>query len=140
MKMFTTRHHDSIATSAPLKIHVRMRLNVFGAVANPAPYLLSGEKTLLDAILAAGGAVDYANLSKVSIVRLLPEGGSLTMQVDFKRYLKEGDMRHNPDVRPGDTVNVPHHSHSFRVITNPTFVLGVLTTAVTITAVVYANR
>lgn len=129
-----------IVPAKAMRIEGAGAVNVFGAVTNPAPYLLSGEKTLLDAILAAGGSVEYANLSKVSIVRLLPEGGSLTMQVNFKRYLKEGDMRHNPDVRPGDTVNVPRHSYFFRTITDPTFILGIITTMVTITAITYANR
>ncbi len=114
-------------------------VNVFGAVMNPAPYSLTEQKTLMDAVLAAGGAAEYANLKKVSIVRMMPEGGSMTITVNLKRYLEEGDLSHNPDVRPGDTVNIPYHSYFFRAITEPTFILGMLTTMVTLTVIAYSR-
>jgi polysaccharide export outer membrane protein len=112
-------------------------VNVIGGVMNPAPYMLTGERRLVDAIIAAGGAVQNADLGKVAIIRTKPDGGSLTIEVDFRKYLKEGDMRHNPLIYPNDTVNVPQ-SRAFRtILTSPGFLLGLITiTATTITLIV----
>ncbi|MCK4237370.1 MAG: SLBB domain-containing protein, partial [Candidatus Krumholzibacteria bacterium] len=110
-------------------------VNVIGAVVNPAPYNLSGNKTLVDAILSAGGPTGNSNLGRVKIIRRLPEGGTLTIEVDFDRYLNEGDDSQNPVILPDDTVNVPRHSNFFRTIfTDPRFMIGLITTAGTMAA------
>jgi polysaccharide export outer membrane protein len=109
-------------------------VNVMGGVLNPAPYVLSGDKRLVDAIIAAGGAVENADLSKIAIIRTRPEGGSITIEVDFRKYLKEGDMRHNPPIYPNDTISVPQHRAFRTILTSPGFLLGLITvTATTIT-------
>ncbi len=111
-------------------------VNVIGGVMNPAPYILTGDKRLVDAIIAAGGAVDNADLGKVAIIRTKPDGGSLTIEVDFEKYLKEGDMRHNPPIYPNDTVSVPQHRAFRTILTSPGFLLGLITiTATTITLI-----
>ncbi|HSG27513.1 MAG TPA: SLBB domain-containing protein, partial [Candidatus Krumholzibacterium sp.] len=43
-------------------------VRVIGSVLTPGPYKLSGTKTLTDALLAAGGPDDDANLKKVQII------------------------------------------------------------------------
>lgn len=112
-------------------------VKVIGAVVNPAPYLLSDKKYLIDAILAAGGPAPNANLGKVKIIRRLQDGGAVALQVDFGRYLDEGDTRHNPEIRPDDTVSVPRQSNYMRTIfTDPRFLLGLVTAAATITAII----
>lgn len=112
-------------------------VKVMGAVLNPAPYLLSDGKYLVDAILAAGGPAPNANLGRVKIIRRLREGGAIALQVDFGKYLDEGDMRHNPEIRPNDTVNIPRQSSFLRTIfTDPRFLLGLVTAAATITAII----
>lgn len=112
-------------------------VKVIGAVVNPAPYRLSEKKYLVDAILAAGGPAPSANLGKVKIIRRLPEGGAVALQVDFDKYLTDGDMRHNPEIRPNDTVSIPRQSNYLRaMLTDPRFLLGLVTAAATITAVV----
>jgi protein involved in polysaccharide export with SLBB domain len=111
-------------------------VNVIGGVENPAPYMLVGDKRLVDAIIAAGGAVDNADLGKVRIIRTRPEGGSVTIEVDFRKYLEGGDLRHNPEIYPNDTVSVPQHKGFRTILTSPGFLLGLLTvTATTITLV-----
>ena len=101
-------------------------VNVIGGVMNPAPYILTGDKRLVDAIIAAGGAVQNADLGKVTIIRTKPDGGALKIEVDFRKYLKEGDMRHNPAIYPNDTVSVPQ-KRSFRtILTNPALLLGLM--------------
>lgn len=111
-------------------------VNVIGAVVNPAAYMLSENRRLVDAIVAAGGPLENANLKKVTIVRRLAEGGMMTMQVDFKRYLDEGDTVHNPMVLPNDTVNISRESNSLRAMfTDPRLIVGLLTAAATVTAI-----
>ncbi len=110
-------------------------VKVIGAVVTPASYLLSDSKYLIDAILAAGGPSPDANLKKVKVIRQLPEGGSVTLQVDFRKYLNEGDLRHNPMVRPDDTVSVPEENKVLRTLIDLRFLLGMATAAATITAI-----
>ncbi|MBN1164967.1 MAG: SLBB domain-containing protein [Candidatus Krumholzibacteriota bacterium] len=111
-------------------------VKVIGAVVNPAPYMLSENKTLVDALLAAGGPVENADINNVRIIRHLPDGATLTIRVDFSRYLENGDSRHNPFVRPEDTVNVPLRSSFFRsLITDPRIILGTVTATATMIAV-----
>jgi protein involved in polysaccharide export with SLBB domain len=111
-------------------------VRVLGTVVTPAPYMLTGDKTLVDAVLAAGGPAEGANLGKVRIIRPLAEGGTKTLQVDFKEYINGGNAIHNPALLPGDTVYVPAQSNYFRVVlTDPRFLLGMITAAATITAI-----
>jgi len=115
-------------------------VNVIGAVVHPAPYMLTGEKRLIDAILAAGGPTDDANLHKVKLIRKLPEGGMVTVELDFSKYLENGDLRHNPIVKPNDTISIPKHSNYFRTIfTDPRFLLGLLTASGTLAAVLLSR-
>ena len=111
-------------------------VTVVGAVARPAPYSLSTDKRVVDAILAAGGWLDIAALNKVVIIRPLAKGGTITMRVDVRAYLKTGDPRHNPLVYPNDTVNVPRKSSMLAIFGNPTFLLGLITAAATVTAII----
>lgn len=111
-------------------------VNVIGAVLNPAPYMLSGDPRLIDAIIAAGGMTTDAKPSKVHIIRMLPSGGTLTLEVDFKRYLEEGDLRHNPIVRPNDTVSINRISGLRMILTDARFLLGLLTAAATTTVII----
>jgi protein involved in polysaccharide export with SLBB domain len=102
-------------------------VKVIGAVTTPGPYNLAGEKFLVDAILAAGGPTATANLGGVTIVRKMPDGGQLSILVDFNKYLQEGDARHNPKVFPEDTVNVPAVRNIKVVLFDPRFWLAVVT-------------
>ncbi len=116
-------------------------IRMFGAVLQPAPYTLSTDKRLIDAILAAGGPAENANLGKVKIIRQLPEGSTMTYQIDFNRYLSVGDERHNPLILPDDTVNIPKHGNFFRTLfTDPRVLLGVITASATVTAIILVNN
>jgi polysaccharide export outer membrane protein len=111
-------------------------VRVIGAVVNPSSYKLSGDKTLVDAILAAGGPTENADLSNVRVIRHLAEGSVVTYEIDFKEYLENGDSRQNPPIHPDDTVSIPSEQNVLRVIlTDPAFLLGTITAAATIIAV-----
>lgn len=111
-------------------------VNVFGAVLRPATYSLPQDRRLIDAMLAAGGPLENARLNKVNIVRPSAGGGVTTITVDFERFLEIGDMRHNPPIFPNDTVSVPRASTFWATITNPTFLLAVISTTATVAALV----
>ncbi|MBN1884675.1 MAG: SLBB domain-containing protein [Candidatus Krumholzibacteriota bacterium] len=111
-------------------------VRVIGAVVTPAPYNLAGEKRLVDAILAAGGPTENADLSRVKVIRRAPGGTTMTIAVDFRKYLEEGDQRHNPEIREADVVSVPLQNNYLRVIfTDPRFLITLLASAATIIAV-----
>jgi polysaccharide export outer membrane protein len=108
-------------------------VNIIGAVFHPASYLLPEDKRLSDAILIAGGSSENANLKKVRILRVLPDGSTRNIEVNFKRYLNTGDLAYNPVILPNDTVNVPRNS-SWSVVSNPTFLLGLITASASVVA------
>jgi polysaccharide export outer membrane protein len=114
-------------------------VNVIGAVLNPASYMLTGEKRLIDAIVAAGGATPNADLSEVYVVRTLPDGGAMTIEVDFKRYLEKGDLRNNPIIEPNDTVSIPSKSEVVTALTDVRLWLGILTATVTTLAIIWTR-
>lgn len=119
---------DAVIVSASTAMRATTgSVRVIGAVRAPGPYELTGEKTLVDAVLAAGGGSDNANLEKVNVIRTLPDGGQLVMTFDFKRYLETGDIRHNPLILADDTVSIPSRNAALAVLRSPTFWLAAIT-------------
>jgi protein involved in polysaccharide export with SLBB domain len=113
-------------------------VRVLGAVTAPITYSITGTKTLRDAIIAAGGPAENANLAKVKIIRLAPEGTVVTYQVNFKRFLEQGDTRHNPIILPDDTINVPGRSTSWMALRDPRFWVTFVASVASLTAIVVA--
>jgi polysaccharide export outer membrane protein len=115
-------------------------VNIIGAVRLPAPYSLTGGRRLIDAVLAAGGPTENAKLNSVTVIRTLPEGGQLTMLIDFEAYLNTGDIRHNPVILPDDTVNVPPRDNYWRrLFMDPALLIGFVTAAVTTAAILSSD-
>jgi polysaccharide export outer membrane protein len=97
-----------------VSIHQARKYYVTGAVHQPGiQYVESQPKSLLDAISAAGGMTDTADLSTV----LLTRGGE-QYSIDLDAVYSRGDVTQNLRVRAGDTINVPDN-HDKKV-----FVLG----------------
>lgn len=59
---------DSIGSSGELYVHV------LGAVAHPGLYVLDLDARLVDAVAAAGGTTDDADLAGVNLARILADG------------------------------------------------------------------
>lgn len=115
-------------------------VSVIGSVLHPAAYAVTGEKRLIDLILSAGGPTEGAKLNKVTIIRPTAAGTTMTIAIDFERYLETGDLHSNPPILPNDTVNVPRSSTFWSSITNPNFLLAVISATTTIAAlVIYAD-
>jgi len=82
-----------------------MRVNIWGRVQKPGQYFVPSTTDLITLISAAGGPADKSRLDNVRIVRS-SEGGSEVIEVNIKRYLKTGDIREIPQLKPEDTVIV----------------------------------
>ncbi len=87
------------------------RVHVLGEVAEPGIYPVQQTYRLSDALDLAGGAGDWANLSRIEIRR-----DTTTLHVDLTRYIAEGDLRHNPNLLDGDVIFVPRVDSALPIV------------------------
>ena len=80
---------------------------ILGQVRKPGTYEFppSGKMSLLEVVAKAEGFTDIANLSKLKIVRTIPDGSQTTIRTDAGRILngQEPDI----DLQEGDLITVP---------------------------------
>jgi protein involved in polysaccharide export with SLBB domain len=76
---------------------------VIGAVRQPGVHPLTQGMTLRDAILAAGGPTEFADLSNVSLKR---SQSSDVVTVDYSEVMS-GNVLANPQLQPGDVISIP---------------------------------
>ncbi|HGG59718.1 MAG TPA: hypothetical protein ENK26_07360 [Gammaproteobacteria bacterium] len=90
------------------------KVNVTGQVRKPGKIALTDvPMTILEAVNAAGGQTEQADLGHVSLVR-----GDKTYQLDLRRMLEEGDLSRDYLLKDGDLIHVPDRSN------NKVFVIG----------------
>ena len=78
---------------------------VLGEVSKPGMYKLMSGETLSQALAAAGGPTEYANLRKVKIVRRTGDQ-QVEMTVNYSD-VHNGDLRADVPLERGDTITVP---------------------------------
>lgn len=83
-----------------------MRVNVWGRVEHPGQYFVPATTDLITLLSAAGGPNARSKISDIRVVRADPLGQGEVLQVNVKKYLKTGDKRLIPDLKPEDTVIV----------------------------------
>lgn len=83
-----------------------MRVNVWGRVKNPGQYFVPATTDLITLISAAGGPESRSRLTDVKVVRGGTGNTSEVIEVNLKKYLKTGDKRLIPSLKPEDTVIV----------------------------------
>jgi polysaccharide biosynthesis/export protein len=83
-----------------------------GQVGHPGKYDLRGETSLTQAIAMAGGFLDSSKHSQVLLFRKASEGWYSAKIFDVKKMEKEGDLREDPQLRPGDMLFVPRNRFS----------------------------
>ena len=88
---------------------VRAQLYLLGEVNKPGAVSLSPgpNATVARLILDRGGMSQYANPSKVQILRTAPDGSKKTMLVDVGRILKLGSFEEDVPLQDADVVIVP---------------------------------
>jgi hypothetical protein len=89
-----------------------MRVNVWGAVANPGAQYVPDQTDLIGLLSAAGGPLENAKLSKVRLIRSF-DGEKTNTVVNVSRCLRRNDAERIPEIKPGDTVIVPKKGPSF---------------------------
>jgi polysaccharide export outer membrane protein len=83
---------------------------VMGQVVQPGRLPLTGNETVLDAVMLSGGLTNYADKCKIRLVRPRPMCGcDLVLPVDWEAIVKCGDTTTNYQLMAGD-----------RVLVNPT--------------------
>ena len=90
------------------------KVTVLGEFTKPGLVMLRGDSTLLEVISNAGGITPNAG-EKLYIQRKIVKGGSdrnadITVVINLKKLLEEGDITANTDVEDGDSIYVPRAS------------------------------
>jgi polysaccharide export outer membrane protein len=81
---------------------------VLGEVNSPGAYPLSGRETVLDAIIAAGGVNDAADLGGITYTQpSQPDECRIVLPVCYREIVQLGDTATNSQIAPGDRVYVP---------------------------------
>ncbi len=83
------------------------RVRVTGAVKQPISIPYRQGMTVLDAVLAAGGASEFAAPDRTDLYRRNDEGATQRYPVRLDRILGSGDLSTNFPVAPGDVITVP---------------------------------
>ncbi|MFH1093349.1 MAG: polysaccharide biosynthesis/export family protein [Candidatus Omnitrophota bacterium] len=83
------------------------KILVLGEVRNPGMYNISGRLTALEAIGKSGGYAQYSYLENTVIIRNPYDKVPHIFTADLKSVLKEGKVRNDVILQPGDIVYVP---------------------------------
>jgi polysaccharide biosynthesis/export protein len=79
---------------------------VGGEIARPGKYELRGDTTLTEAISIAGGFNEKSKTSEILLFRRVSDAWAEVRKVDLKQMLRDGDLREDLRLRPGDMVLV----------------------------------
>lgn len=80
---------------------------VNGQVGKPGKYDLRSNITLTQAIAIAGGFTDASKHSQVLLFRRISDEWTEAKIINVKKMLASGDLREDPDLKPGDMLYVP---------------------------------
>jgi polysaccharide biosynthesis/export protein len=83
-----------------------------GQVGKPGKYDLRGEVTLTQAIAIAGGFTDASKHSQVLLFRRVSDQWMEAKIINVKKMEKEGDLKEDPVLHPGDMLFVPKNTLS----------------------------
>jgi polysaccharide export outer membrane protein len=101
-----TKFVEEPTVSIVVKAINSRKVFITGQVAKPGPYPLGGPTTVLQLIATAGGVAEYADKSKIMIVRA--EGGKqTTLKFNYQDVMKGKNLSQNIELKPGDAIIVP---------------------------------
>lgn len=110
--MLAVAYADKYLQDPQVSIFVReftsQRITLDGALVKPGIYPLVGQITLLRALAMAGGGAQMADMEKVMLFRMTPEGQRLTETHDVMK-IRKGDA-HDPVLQSEDMVVVNRDS------------------------------
>lgn len=79
-----------------------IQLFIVGNTFRPGAYAVSAATTLFNALYLCGGPDEHGSLRKVTLLR-----GKESFQVDFYKYLMNGDSSQDYNLQGGDTIFIP---------------------------------
>jgi polysaccharide export outer membrane protein len=85
---------------------------VDGQVGKPGKFDWRGDVTLTQAIAIAGGFTDNAKHSQVLFFRRVSDEWAEAKLINVKQMLREGNLREDPVLQPGDMLYVPKNAIS----------------------------
>ena len=83
-----------------------------GQVGKPGKYDLRGDVTLTQAIAIAGGFTDASKHSQVLLFRRVSDQWMEAKIINVKKMHKEGNLKEDPTLHPGDMLFVPKNTMS----------------------------
>ena len=101
-----TKFVEEPTVSVVVKAINSRKVFITGQVGKPGPYPLGGPTTVLQLIATAGGVAEYANKSKIVILRK-ENGKQTTLPFNYEDVMKGKNLAQNIELKPGDTVIVP---------------------------------
>jgi len=88
--------------SGPLSEQVR----VIGEAAQPKAVNYSEHMTLLDLMISVGGLTNFADGNGAKLIRVI-DGEKRVFELNIDDLIREGDIKENVDMLPGDVVIIP---------------------------------
>jgi polysaccharide biosynthesis/export protein len=84
------------------------QVRIVGEATNPAAIPYRSNMTLLDAMISVGGLTEYAAGNRARLIRFDPATGQQReYSVKIDRLLKDGDIKANVRIEPGDVIIIP---------------------------------
>ncbi len=96
----------SVMVTDPVSKEFRNRVRITGQVTAPQSVAFQPGMTVLDLVLMAGGVTDFASDGRATMLRRI-DGEYQTFRLDIGAMLRDGDMRSNHALQPGDVISVP---------------------------------
>ena len=101
-----------------------IRVNIWGKVTRPGQYFVPASTDLITLISVAGGPIARSRLTDIRVVRTNEQGENEVILVNVKKFLKTGDKRLIPDLKPDDTVVI--HGSVWQLVGAVTHLVGTL--------------
>lgn len=99
----------TVIVTNPSSSDFQRRVRITGAVSNPQSIPYRDGMTVLDLVLLAGGATEFASGNKAKLYRRI-EGQVKVYPVRLNDLVNKGDVRTNYPLQPSDIVTVPERS------------------------------
>ena len=84
-----------------------LKVYMVGEIPKPGVLVLKGPTRLLQAISQVGGFTQFADRSRIIVLRAGPDGGESRLEFNYKRIISGERPGENIFLKPGDTVIVP---------------------------------
>ncbi len=99
----------TVIVTGPTSAQYLRRVRITGAVRSPLSVQYAQGMTVLDLVLASGGATDFAHLNQTKLYRKV--GDEVTVYaVRLNDILKKGKLETNYELAPSDILTVPERA------------------------------